>query len=156
MKGGKISVYPCCSVCKFSIKLMSERSNLAPKPLYTVNLAPAILAALSKSKISRSEPTSQWALCSKSKVLGVPLFWLQHYLPRLSLWGHCGEGVGNVKSASFKSASTWLTSESNFLISSERLFISAINSEVSFPSFFSLGISFESWLPLIFHLLYIG
>lgn len=42
INGGNISVYPL-AVCVSSIKLYIERSSLAPKPLYTVNLAPLIL-----------------------------------------------------------------------------------------------------------------
>ena len=49
-------------------------SSLAPKSLYTVNLEPLILAAVSGSSIPKFAPKSQCAFGSKSKWVGSPNF----------------------------------------------------------------------------------
>ena len=59
MNGGKTSMYPCCCVCRSSMKLASARSNFAPSPKYTAKRAPVIFAARSKSRMPSSGPRSQ-------------------------------------------------------------------------------------------------
>ena len=72
MNGGINSVYPLTPVFVSKKKLYKDLSNLAPLSLYKVNLEPVILAALSKSNISKSVPISQCGLKSKSNFLGSP------------------------------------------------------------------------------------
>ena len=145
INGGRISPYPCFSVWRLSIKLIRDLSSLAPSPLYTVNLAPDNLAALSKSRMFRSVPISQWALCSKSKVRGSPHFLISTLSESSLPTGDSGFGVlGIPRSSSLNSVCTAFTCSSRAEILSESFFISAISSVVSSPAFFIFGICLES------------
>ena len=133
------------------MKLITERSSRAPIPLYTVNRVPAILAALSKSRMSRSWPTSQWAFFSKSKSRGSPHFRTSTFSLSSLPTGTAGFGVFGIKRRVFRiSSSMTASSPSSFLISSESCFISAIRAVVSFPSFFIVGMALESTFCLFF------
>jgi len=73
-KGGNISLYPFFLVCKSSIKFISALSRDAPRALFKKNLEPDNLLALSKSRIPKFSPISQWGFISKSNFLISPNF----------------------------------------------------------------------------------
>ena len=61
MKGGLISVYPCCAVCRSSRKLISARSSRAPAPVKQTKPLPLIFAARSRSNRPSRAPTCRWS-----------------------------------------------------------------------------------------------
>jgi len=145
------SLKPCSSVWRSSIKLITALSSLEPNPFNIVNLVPAILVALSKSKISKLTPISQWAFGSKSNFVGSPHFLISRLSSSVSPVGVSRHGVFGIPSkVSFNFSSITLTSSSNALICSESSFISAIIGATSWPSFFNFGICFETTFCLFF------
>ncbi len=131
INGGNISVYPL-AVCVSSIKLYIERSSLAPKPLYTVNLAPLIFAAVCGSRILREAPRSQCGLSSKSATLGSPTLRTSTLsLSSLPIGTLLSGTLGIESTASLSAGSISARAASNSLISSPSSFISAIIAEAS-------------------------
>ncbi len=127
------------------MKFINALSRRAPAPLKRQNRAPAILAALSKSRIPNISPRVTWSLTGKPNCGIFP----QTLNSRLSSsdnpagtvsWGMLGIFSMNSES----STSTRASSASRLFIRPDSSRISAVISRTSRPSFFILATSSET------------
>ena len=122
------------------MKFIKALSSRAPFPLNTLNLDLEILVALSKSKISKSTPKSQWAFISKSNFLGSPHFLISKFSVSSKPTGTSLLGVFGISiKYSLISSSISFKSSSKALISSDNFFKFLKSSVVSSPFFFICG-----------------
>ncbi len=145
MKGGKTSVYPCSAVWVFKKKFINALSNLAPNPLYKVNLEPVILLPVSKSNIPNPVPISQCALCSKLNSVGSPQVLIWTLSSSVVPCGTSGWGTFGILIKLYSiSASTALTFSSIPFILSDNSLSWALAASTSLPSFINWGIFLDS------------
>src|SRR3989338_3252569 len=134
------------------MKFANTLSKSAPRPLYKVNLAPASLPPLSKSRIPSLSPISPCSLGVNVKLGRLPAFLASTLSSVVLPEGTDGCGILGRLSKNFFSISSFPFSlSSSSFISDDTCCISSRSREASFFSFFSLAISSDAAFLLCFN-----